>query len=194
MTQVEPRHRTSPAIRIVGIVGLFDSPEPLRRAAERFRDARLHPSRWDCHTPYPVHGLDRAMGVRPSRLGMVTVTGAFVGLGLAMLMTGGLSVFQYPIRIGGKPLWSWQAFMPIFFEMFVLVATVSTLAGLIVLGRLGRWHSPMHDSGVMPEVTCDRFAIVVRGGAGGDASALERARQMLSDCGCRDIRPLIEEA
>jgi len=188
MTHVEHSDPALSAPQEIGIVGLFDSPESLRCAAQRVCSERfIH---WDCHTPYPVHGLDRAMGIRPSRLGMVTVTGAFVGLGLAILMTGGLSVLQYPIRIGGKPLFSWQAFVPIFFELFVLVATVSTMVGLIVVCRLGRWHSPLHDSDVMRLITCDRFAIVLRG----DAREMQRARQVLGDCGCRDIRPLIEEA
>jgi uncharacterized membrane protein len=207
MTYVEQPGHASPPLRTVGIVGLFSSPEPLLRAAQRFRDAGLANLRWDCHTPYPVHGLDRAMGVRPSIMGVITVTGAFVGLGVAILMTGGLSVWQYPIRIAGKPLFSWQAFMPIFFELFVLVATVSTFVALIVLCKLGRWHSPLHDSGVMDQVTRDRFALVVRDDdaaaaipsgspvseSPGAPEAIEQARQILSECGCRDIRPLMEE-
>jgi hypothetical protein len=218
MIQVEQPDRPSPATRAVGIVGLFDSPGPLLAAAQRFRDEGFPALHWDCHTPYPVHGLDRAMGLRPSIMGVITLSAAFVGLGLAIWMTGGLSVWQYPIRIGGKPLFSWQAFVPIFFELFVLFATVSTLAALIWLCRLGRWHSPLHDSDVMKEITCDRFAIVLRGDAAsalpsgsplGSArgiepvegplntyapGSLERARQVLGECGCTDIRPLIEEA
>jgi Ni/Fe-hydrogenase subunit HybB-like protein len=139
--------------------------------------------------------VNRAMGVRPSPMGTVTLTGGAVGLVLAVLMTGGLSVFQYPVRIGGKPLFSWQAFVPIFFELFVLLATLSTFVALIVMCKLGRWHSPLHDSGVMKEITCGQFAIVLRGPAApSDDPALEQARRLLADCGCRDIRPLMEEA
>lgn len=197
MTQTEQPDRTTPppapAVRAVGVIGLFGSPEPLLRAAERFRDAGF--KHWDCHTPYPVHGLDRAMGLRPSPMGTVTLTGGGVGFVLAVLMTGGLSVFQYPLRIGGKPLFSWQAFVPIFFELFVLLATLSTFVALIVMCKLGRWHSPLHDTGVMKEITCDQFAIVLRGDAATeDQPALEKARRILADCGCPDVRPLMEEA
>jgi uncharacterized membrane protein len=179
--------------RDIGLVGLFDSPEPLLRAARLLRDARC--ARWDCHTPYPVHGLPRAMGLKASPVAIVTMTFAFLGLAAAVLLTGGLSVIQYPIVIGGKPLFSWLAFVPIFFEMFVLFATVSTLVALIVLCRLGRWHSPLHDSDVARLVTCDRFAVVWQGQQGPPAEAgpsHEQVRGMLQEAGCTDIRPLIE--
>jgi membrane protein implicated in regulation of membrane protease activity len=171
----------------VGVVGLFDDPEALVRGARAVRDAGY--SRWDCHTPYPVHGLDDAMGLKPSPVPYVTLTAGFIGLATAMLLTGGLSVWQYPIRIGGKPLWSWQAFVPIFFELFVLFAALATMAAVVVLGRLGRWHSPLHDSGVMAEVTCDRFAVVIE--ATDEQYSEEAARAVLEEAGCRDVRALV---
>ena len=187
---------TKPAARDIGLVGLFDSPDALLHAARMLRDAGC--ARWDCHTPYPVHGLDRAMGLKRTPVPIVTMTFAFLGLASAVVLTGGLSVLQYPIVIGGKPLFSWLAFVPIFFELFVLFATVSTLVALIVLCRLGRWHSPLHDSDIARLVTCDRFAVVWQGQQGqsgqgnqGGPSA-DQVRQMLQDAGCTDIRPLVE--
>lgn len=176
--------------RSLGLVGLFDSPDALLAAARMLRDAGAR--RWDCHTPYPVHGLETAMGLPPSRIAWITMPAAFVGLAAAVALTGGLSVYQYPIRIGGKPLFSWQAFVPIFFEMFVLLATVSTMVALIVLCKLGRWHSPLRDSGVMGQIVRDRFAVAVRTDGEGalDAGAV---RRLLEQAGCRDIRPLVEQ-
>jgi hypothetical protein len=147
--------------------------------------------RWDCHTPYPVHGIERAMGLRASPVPTLALAAGFAGLAAAVALTGGLSIFSYPIRVGGKALFSWPAFVPIWFELFVLFAALATMGSILLLGRLGRWHSPLHDSGVMPEVTSRRFAIVLE--AGDPAYADWRARALLEAAGCRDIRPLVEE-
>lgn len=172
----------------VGLVGLYDDPTALVKAAGMVRDAGYH--RWDCHTPYPVHGLDKAMGLRPSPVPFVAIGAAFCGLITAFLLTGGLSVLHYPIRIGGKPLFSWQAFVPIYFELFVLFAALATMGSVLWFCRLGRWYSPLHDSDIMRHVTCDRFAIVLEGGD--EKYSESAARTLLEKTGCRDIRPLVE--
>jgi len=120
----------------------------------------------------------------------VTITAGFVGLATAIALTGGLNALHYPIRIGGKALFSWQAYVPIFFELFVLFAALATMASVIVFCKLGRWHSPLHDSGVMREVTSDRFALVLK--TWGEPGMEEKARMLLQSAECRDIRPLVE--
>ncbi len=174
--------------RTLGAIGLYDDVNTLLAAAARIRKAGVR--KWDCHTPYPVHGLDRAMGLADSRIPYVTLGFGFLGLLVAIALTGGLSVFQYPIRIGGKPLFSWPAFVPIYFELFVLFAALATMASVVFFCRLGRWHSPLHDSGVMAAITRDRFAIVLYDHEEGHSQ--EELRRLLAETGCRDIRPLIE--
>lgn len=174
--------------KTVGLVGLYDDVDALVRAAATVRDSGHR--NWDCHTPYPVHGLDRAMGLGESPIARVTLTAGLVGLAVAIALTGGLSVWQYPIRIGGKALFSWQAFVPIYFELFVLFAALATMASILIFCRLGRWHSPLHDSEIMPEITRDRFAIVL--GVADEEGSTEDLRRILEQTGCRDIRPLVE--
>jgi len=174
--------------KILGVVGLYDDVDSLLHAAETIRDSGH--AKWDCHTPYPVHGLDRAMGLGASRVAWVTLSAGLVGFLTAVALTGGLSVFQYPIRIGGKALFSWQAFVPIYFELFVLFSAVATMAAVIGFCRLGIWHSPLHDSGVMQEVSCDRFAIALE--SGDESQADDHLERMLRETGCRDIRPLVQ--
>ena len=174
--------------RTVGIVGLFDDPGALLRAAGKVRDAGFR--RWDCHTPYPVHGIERAMGLRPSPVPALALLAGFGGLAAAVVLTGGLSAVVYPIRVGGKAFFSWQAFVPIGFELFVLFAALTTMGSILLFGRLGRWHSPLHDTGVMAEVTANRFAIAIE--ASDPAYAEWRARAILEAAGCTDIRPLVE--
>lgn len=177
-----------PTRKQIGLIGLFDDPDALIRAARIVRDAGY--TKWDCHTPYPLHGLDKAMGLRPSLVPVVTIAAAFVGLAVALALTGGLSVWHYPIRIGGKPLFSWPAFVPIYFEMFVLFAALATMGAIVRFCRLGRWRSPLHDTRVMKDVTCDRLAIVLDGQD--RQYAEDQARRLLEDAGCRDVRPLVE--
>ena len=97
--------------KLVGYAGLFDDPNRLVEAAAKVRDAGW--KQWDCHTPYPVHGLDRAMGLRPSPIPYICLAGGFAGAALAMWTQWWMSAVDYPVRIGGKPLFSWPAFTPI---------------------------------------------------------------------------------
>lgn len=178
-----------PATKQVGLVGLFDNPDSLVHAAKRVRDAAL--KKWDCHTPYPVHGLEHAMGLGASKVPTIALTAAFTGLAAAIVLTGSLhGEAYYPIRIGGKALLSWQAFVPIYFEMFVLFAAFASMGAVFVLCGLFRWHSPLHDTGVMADITSDKFAIVIDAADAGYDE--EKCRKLLADAGCTDIRPLVE--
>lgn len=173
---------------LVGMIGLYDDPDSLIGAATRVRDAGY--KKWDCHTPYPVHGLDDAMGLKPSPMPYICLGMGGVGLGVAVLMQWWMSAVDYPVRIGGKQLFSWPAFIPISFELFVLFAAISTFVGMIVLCKLAKWHSPLHDSGVMVEVTTTRHGVVLESE---DALFTEDgARALLEETGCKDIRPLYE--
>ena len=173
---------------LVGMAGLYDDPDSLIAAAEAVRDAGYQ--KWDCHTPYPVHGLDDAMGLKPSPMPYICLGMGGVGLSLAVLMQWWMSAVAYPVRIGGKQFFSWQAFIPITFELFVLFAAISTFVGMILLCKLGKWHSPLRDSGVMLAVTTTRHGVVLESE---DALFTEEgARALLEETGCKDIRPLYE--
>ena len=174
--------------QVVGMIGLYDEPNQIIQAAEQVRDAGW--KAWDCHTPYPVHGLDDAMGLAESKIPVLTLSAGFLGVLVALGMQGWMSAVDYPVRIGGKPLFSWPAFVPITFEFFVLFAALATFGAVIVFCKLGRWHSPLHDSGVMQDVTTRRFGLVL---SSDDPQFNEAsARAQLEGTGCQDIRPLIE--
>ncbi len=172
----------------VGLVGMFDDPNTLIAAAKKVRDSGHRA--WDCHTPYPVHGLEQAMGLKDSPIPTITIIAAFTGFVSAVVLTGGLNAVHYPLRVGGKPLFSWQAFVPIYFELFILFAALATLVSVVVYCKLLRWHSPLHDSGLMKEVTGDRLAIVLESA---DEEYIEQTcRPLLEAAGCTDIRHLFE--
>ncbi len=173
---------------LAGVVGLCDDAESLLCAAEAVRAAGYR--EWDCHTPYPVHGLDQAMGLKNSPIPAICLSAGFAGVGAALLMQWWMSAVDYPVRIGGKPLFSWPAFVPIAFELFVLFSALAIVCSVLVFCRLGRWHSPLHDSDVMRLVTSDRFAVVL---CSKDRLFAEReAAALLARAGCGEVRPLYE--
>ena len=174
--------------RTVGMVGMVDDVDSVTHAAETVRDAGWQ--RWDCHTPYPVHGLDRAMGMRESPIPWVTLTCGFTGIAVALTMQWFMSVHDYPVRIGGKPLWSWPAFVPVTFELFILFSAISTFLCVLFFCKLLRWHHPLQDTGLMAQVTRDRFAVVLD--ARDPQYDAERAKELLEKAGCKDIQPLRE--
>ena len=174
--------------KVVGLVGLYDDPRSIVDAAAAVRDEGYR--RWDCHTPYPVHGLDRAMGLKSSPIPVICMTAGFIGVAVALAMQWWMNAVDYPVRIGGKPLFSWPAFVPITFELFVLFAAGATMLSMLALCRLGKWHSPLHDTGIMHEVTSDRFAIVLD--ANDERYDERKATELLRGTGCRDIRPLVD--
>lgn len=174
--------------KMVGIIGLFDNPSDLLKAAAVFRDEGWR--RWDCFTPYPVHRLDKAMGLRDSFMPTVTITAAFTGAILGKLMQWWMSAYDFPLIIGGTPLFALPAFIPVTFELFVLCAALSTFAAVLIACGLVRWHSPLHDAGVMEDVTSDHYAVYL------DASdkrfSEESVRRALEGLKCTDVRVVYE--
>jgi len=116
---------------LYGYTALFDSPDGIMAAAKKTADDGF--TKFDVHTPYPVHGMDKAMKVKPSKLGFVTLFFGLLGGALAMLFMYWTMAVDYPMVIGGKPLFPLPAFGPVTFEVIVLAATLSTVAAMIAL-------------------------------------------------------------
>lgn len=163
---------------IFGLLAEFDSPVSLYRACERVRDAGY--TIWDAHSPFPVHGLERAMGLKPSRLPFVVLAGALTGLLGAFALQVYVHVVDYPLVISGKPLLSWQAFVPVTFEVTILFSALGAVLGMLHLNRLPRHHHPLFRSRAFERVTDDGFFISVeaadpRFDAAGTQALLEQA-------------------
>jgi hypothetical protein len=150
---------TPDATRPYGLLAEFTSAATLVRACEQVRDAGF--TRWDAHTPFPVHGLDRAMGLAPSRLPWAVLAGALAGAGGAMLLQWWVAVVAYPLVVSGKPLFSYPAFVPITFELAILGGVLGGLLAMLHLNRLPRLHHPLFSSARFERVTDDRFFISI---------------------------------
>ena len=126
-----------------GLLAEFPTPAALYHACEGIRDAGF--TRWDAHAPFPVHGLDRAMGLRPTRLPWISLALALAGGAAGMGLQGWVSAIAYPLNVSGKPFFSWPAFVPITFELAVLGGAVGAVFGMFALNQLPTlWHPLFH--------------------------------------------------
>jgi hypothetical protein len=132
---------TAPQTKVVGLVAEFDSPDALLAAAARVRDAGY--SKTDAYSPFPVHGIDEALGIRPTGLPWLVLL-AGIGGGLAGLVGAWwTNAIDYPFLISGKPLFSLPANIPVVFELVILLAGTAAFIGMLALNRLPRLANPL---------------------------------------------------
>ena len=140
----------------------FHSTGEVLHAAERVRDAGY--VRWDAHTPFPVHGMDRAMGLRDSRLGWIVIVFALTGLTGAFAMMHWMNGVDYPIVVGDKPPGAPEglpSMVPILFELTILLSAFGAVLGMLHLNRLPRHHHPLFESDRFRSASDDRFFISI---------------------------------
>jgi heme A synthase len=142
-----------------GILAEFDSPAAILSAAEKIRDAGY--SRWDVFTPFPIHGMDRVMGLKNSLVGWVSL---LMGGGAFMSVVGLIwfaNAFDYPLIVGGKPMFSVpMTFVPSYI-MMILGAAVGALIGMLAFNELPRFHHPLFTSERFELVSRDKFMLLV---------------------------------
>lgn len=141
------------------LVAEYDTPAAAMHAAEKVRDAGY--KRWDVHTPFPVHGMDGAMGLRNSKVGWFTFFGGASGFSLGMLMIWWMGSVDYAIPVGGKPLFSPIFAFPVSYELTILLGSFGTLFGMFFLNRLPRHYHPLLKHPRFRNVTHDKIYIAI---------------------------------
>ncbi|MDM7915816.1 MAG: DUF3341 domain-containing protein [Candidatus Eisenbacteria bacterium] len=177
------------ARKLYGLAVEFDNVDGLLSGCERVRDAGYR--RWDAYTPFPVHGLNDAMGIRHTKLPLVVLGAGIAGAGLALLMEWWMSAVNYPLVISGKPLMSLPAFIPVVFEMTILFAAITTFVGMLVFNDLPRWSHPIFGASRFARVTTDRFLICIE--AGDPLFDEARTADLLASLGGSPIERIEEE-
>jgi len=137
----------------------YDSPAACMHAAEKLRDAGYRD--FDTHTPFPIHGMDRAMGLPDSRLGWIVLAMAATGLASAVSMMVWMNGIDYPIVVGGKPPISIPSMVPVAFELTVLFSAFGAVFGMFGLNKLPRHHHPLFESERFRAATTDKFFVSV---------------------------------
>ena len=138
------------------LVAIFDCEEKLLKSAYKARDKKIE--MYDIYTPFPVHGLDDAMGIKRSFLPYITFAAGATGLIFALFLQIWTSAVDWPTIIGGKPFISIPAFIPITFELTVLFAAHTTVLAFLVYNKLFPGKKPviMHE-----EQTCNKFVMAI---------------------------------
>ncbi len=131
-----------------GILAEFADPDTLVSAARSVREAGL--KRWDSHSPFPVHGIDGAMGIRPTILPWLVLGAGITGALVALLMQWWTNTVDYPMNISGKPLFSLPANIPVTFELIILFSALTAFFGVLVLNGLPRFNQSAAGEGAIP--------------------------------------------
>jgi hypothetical protein len=169
-----------------GLLAQFATVGDLYHACERVRDEGF--TRWDAHTPFPVHGLDKAMGLRRSPLPWIVLAMGLTGLAAGFGLQVWVHSVAYPLVISGKPFFAWPAFVPVAFEVGVLFAALGAVFGMLGLNRLPMHHHPLFQSKVFERVTDDTFFISIESwDPRFDASATPK---LLESLGARSVELL----
>lgn len=169
--------------RTYGLLAEFEAPEDLVAAAERaYADGYRH---LDAHTPFPVHGLAEAIGFHTNRLPLLVLIGGIVGAGVGFFSQYYASVVDYPINVGGRPLNSWPAFIPITFEVTILVAALTAVLGMLALNGLPQPYHPVFNAPRFALATRDRFFLCIE--ATDPRFDPEATRKFLEDLGAKEV-------
>ncbi|HTR81734.1 MAG TPA: DUF3341 domain-containing protein [Bacteroidota bacterium] len=144
---------------IFGLMAEFGSPEEVVQAAQRTCEQGY--TRTDAYSPFPVEGLYEALGARKSRLPLLVLCGGIVGGLSGFFMQYYAAVFGYPLNIGGRPLNSWPAFIPITFELTILVAGLSAVVGMLFRNGLPRPYHPVFNVPGFERATTDGFFLCI---------------------------------
>ena len=167
-----------PPPRPAGLLARFDGPESLRAAAARIRQEGY--TRFDAMSPFPIHGMERAMGIRPTVLPWLVLAAGLAGAAGALLLQWWTNAVNYPLIISGKPLFSLPANIPIVFELIVLFAALAAFGGTLGLNRLPQFWHPVFGGAGFARVTSDGFFLFVDAADRKyDEAALRRLAQSL---------------
>jgi Protein of unknown function (DUF3341) len=144
-----------------GVIAEFPSASTLYEAAEKVRDAGF--KFWDVHSPFPIHGMNKAMGLKKTPLGYIIFCGGSLGFLTAALLEFIPSSYLFPLIVHGKPVnfFTAPAFFVMMFELTVLFSAFTAFFGVFILNRLPRMHHPLFDYEPFSRVTNDAFFLVV---------------------------------
>jgi mono/diheme cytochrome c family protein len=146
---------------LYSLTALFDSPDEIIHAAQETHKAGY--TKYDVHTPYPIHGMDHAMHLKTSKIGYFAFAFGLLGTLSAVTFISWVTMSDYSLVIGGKPFWSWPAFVPVSFELTVLLAAVlSTIAMIVFYFKFPNNAHPLHDTQYMKHVSSSKFGLSIQ--------------------------------
>lgn len=169
---------------LYSVSGIFSNVNKLIEAVKKVHEAGY--INYDVHSPYPIHGLPKAMKLKPSRLGYVTLVFGFAGAIFAFLFMYWVNVKNYPLVVGGKPFYQLPAYVPVMFEVTVLSAAVFTVVWMLfVMFKFPNNSHPLIDSEYMKKVSVDKLGISIQ--ATDEKFDLEAVKKFLKEIGAEEV-------
>lgn len=163
-----------------GIAGIWLDEHELVEAAKKTRAAGF--KKFEALSPYPIHGIDEAMAIPRSFIPNITFIAGLTGCAFGVWLTWWTSAVDWAINIGGKPMWSLAAFIPVIFECTILFAALTSVGAMIVINGLPKVNPPIID----PDLTSHKFALFIpEGDSGYDVAKIE---QMFRSLGATEVK------
>jgi hypothetical protein len=146
---------------VYGLLGEFDTPKALMQAARKVREAGYRSI--DAYTPFPIEGLSKALGLgrKEDLVPLITLIGGLCGGLGGFFFQLWVSASSYPENIGGRPLNSWPAFIPVTFELTVLGASLCGVLGMLALNKLPQPHHPLFNNERFKRASVDKFFLCI---------------------------------
>lgn len=170
--------------RTTGVVGFWSDDHEIVAAATKMREAGY--KHFDAITPFPVHGMEEAVGIKRSPIPYVTFIAGITGGSLGLLFEYWTSAVSWPLNIGGKPFFSLPAFIPVTFELTILFAALSSVGAMFFLNKLPSVGAPIID----PDLTCSKFALWIPDTEPGYSP--EKVEAFLKQLGAEEVRRVAE--
>jgi Alternative complex III, ActD subunit len=144
---------------VYGLLAEFENPEELIAAVRRARASGYR--RMDAYTPFPVDHLAEELGFHRTGLPLIVLIGGIVGCAGGFFLQYWVSAIDYPLNIGGRPLNSWPAFVPVTFELTILIAALAAVLGMLGLNRLPMPYHPLFNSPRFALASRNRFFLCI---------------------------------
>ncbi|GIV04721.1 MAG: membrane protein [Fimbriimonadales bacterium] len=145
--------------KLYGIMAEFETPDQLLEAARRTREAGYR--KFDCYTPFPIHGLTAAMGVKEAKVPWTVFTMGLLGAIGAFSLQAWTNLVDYPLNVAGRDLLSWPYFIPITFEGMVLAAAFGAFFGTHIYNRMLTYYHPVFNVPQFARASSDRFFVCI---------------------------------
>src|SRR5215510_8690059 len=169
--------------RLYGLMAQFEEPTALVHAARRAREEGYQ--KMDAYSPFPIGALDEALAIRHTRLPLIVLIGGLIGCVGGFFLCYWVSTTVYPLNIGGRPLNSWPAFIPVTFECTILLAALSAVLGMLALNGLPQPYHPVFNVPSFDQASRNRFFLCIE--ASDPKFDLQATRKFLERLGATEV-------
>ncbi|NIT55298.1 MAG: DUF3341 domain-containing protein [Aliifodinibius sp.] len=174
--------------QIYGVLAEFRNPKELVDAASSVKKSGYQD--FDTYAPFPIHGMEKAMGLKKSPLGWIVLGGALTGMIGALALMIWVMGYEYPMNISGKPYINFPIYIPITFELTVLLAAFATTFGMLALNKLPRLHNPLFNVDRFSKASDDGFFVHIE--ASDDLFSEEKVKKLFQDNGATHIETVYD--